>query len=169
MSVFIPNVGERPQMLKVTIPGFEVLNLEYLVLDYNGTVAVDGVLRSGVSEKMAAIAKFMQIYVITADTFGTAQEELRNHSVMLKILSSEDHMAEKCAFVESIGAEAVAAVGNGNNDAAMLKAAKVGVAVTGGEGCSVLAARSADILCSSIDRALELFVNPDRLKATLRR
>ncbi|TCS78345.1 hypothetical protein EDD59_112106 [Muricomes intestini] len=28
--------------MKVDIPGYKILNLEYLLLDYNGTIAVDG-------------------------------------------------------------------------------------------------------------------------------
>jgi len=35
-------------MIEVAVPGFKNLALEYLVLDYNGTLAVDGMLVEGV-------------------------------------------------------------------------------------------------------------------------
>jgi len=37
-------------MIEVNIPGYKVLQLEYLVLDHNGTLAVDGILMPGVKE-----------------------------------------------------------------------------------------------------------------------
>ena len=50
----------------------------------------------------------------------------------------------------------------------MLKAAKIGVAVCLNEGCAADAVTSSDIFVSSIADGLDLFLNPKRLKATLR-
>ena len=36
-------------MIEIDIPGYKTLHLEHLVLDYNGTLAVDGVLIDGVA------------------------------------------------------------------------------------------------------------------------
>ena len=36
-------------MLTISIPGGATLDIEHLVLDYNGTLAVDGVLLPGVA------------------------------------------------------------------------------------------------------------------------
>ncbi len=41
-------------MLTVSIPGRETLELNYLVLDYNGTIAVDGALLPGVADTFSA-------------------------------------------------------------------------------------------------------------------
>jgi len=60
------------------------------------------------------------------------------------------------------------ALGNGNNDRRMLKAAGVGIAVSEGEGCAVDAITSADILVNGAMDALNLLLNTKRLKATLR-
>ena len=38
-------------MLSIAIPGFKNLSLAHLVLDFNGTLAVDGNLITGVSER----------------------------------------------------------------------------------------------------------------------
>ena len=35
-------------MIEVDIPGYRTLQLAYLVLDHNGTLAVDGILKPGV-------------------------------------------------------------------------------------------------------------------------
>jgi soluble P-type ATPase len=50
----------------------------------------------------------------------------------------------------------------------MLKAARVGVAVCLREGCAADAAKAAEVLVISAADALDLLLNPMRLKATLR-
>ena len=87
----------------------------------------------------------------------------------MRFLASEDHTLEKRSYVESLGAEGVFAIGNGNNDVGMLRAARVGVAVCLAEGCSGEAAAAADILVRSPLDALDLLLNTNRLIATLRR
>lgn len=56
--------------MKIEIPGYKVLNLEYLVLDYNGTIAVDGLIPGNVRERLNRLAERFRIYVVTADTHG---------------------------------------------------------------------------------------------------
>ena len=67
-----------------------------------------------------------------------------------------------------LGAENIVALGNGNNDRRMLKAAKVGIAVSEGEGCAVDALMAANIHVTRAVDALDLLLQPQRLKATLR-
>ncbi|MFA4886376.1 MAG: ATPase P, partial [Desulfotomaculaceae bacterium] len=59
-------------MLNIEIPGKEKLTIKNIVLDFNGTIALDGVLLPGVQEKLNALAVGLNIYILTADTFGTA-------------------------------------------------------------------------------------------------
>ena len=42
-------------MISISIPGSGSLNLDHLVLDYNGTLAVDGVLLPGVKETLQSL------------------------------------------------------------------------------------------------------------------
>ena len=68
-----------------------------------------------------------------------------------------------------IGAASVAAVGQGANDAGMLRAAAVGIAVMSPEGLAVETLHAADVVVSDILDALELLEKPIRLVATLRK
>ena len=70
--------------------------------------------------------------------------------------------------MKKLGAGSVVAFGNGNNDRRMLKIAKIGIAVSEGEGCSVDALMAANIHVRSAIDGLDLLLNPKRLKATLR-
>lgn len=155
-------------MFELDIPGFGSVRLEYLVSDFTGTLSVDGRLVPGVRERLNRIAEFLHIYILTADTFGRAAEELRGINCEVHILHGEDHDIQKEEFVKRLGPERVIAFGNGNNDRRMLKTARIGIAVMLDEGCSCDALRSADIMVKSIIDGLDLLLSPKRLKATLR-
>jgi soluble P-type ATPase len=43
-------------MIKIKIPGYKTLQLSHLVLDHNGTLAVDGILLSGVKERLKTLS-----------------------------------------------------------------------------------------------------------------
>ncbi len=155
-------------MLEIEIPVFGPVKLSHLVSDFTGTLSVDGELLSGVKEKLNEIAGILDLHILTADTFGKARNELEGVKCDIHILTGESHDIQKEEFVQKLGAGSVIAFGNGNNDRRMLKAAKVGVAVCLAEGCSRDAVVSADIVVSSTVDALNLIVNPKRMKATLR-
>lgn len=63
-------------MIEIEIPGFRVLQLAQLVLDYNGTLAVNGDLIEGVKSRLNQLTGSLSLHVITADTFGKAARAL---------------------------------------------------------------------------------------------
>lgn len=155
-------------MIAVAIPGFGRLELEHLVLDYNGTLARDGVLIAGVGERLARLAGELRIHVVTADTFGKARAALEGVACELCVLGPDRQDEAKLAYVERLGVTRCAAVGNGRNDRQMLGAAGLGIAVIQDEGASAEALTAARIVCPSIRDALDLLLHPLRLTATLR-
>jgi len=155
-------------MMSLRIPGFADLRLEHLVLDFNGTIAEDGVLLPGVAPLLAVIAKTLAIHVITADTFGHAAEQLVGARVRLTILPAEEQAEAKLNYIRELKADHVVAVGNGRNDRKMLEAAALGIAVIQREGSAFATAAAADIVVTSVVDALELLCHHQRLVATLR-
>jgi len=156
-------------MLTVEIPGYGQLALEHLALDLNGTLALDGEVLPGVAERLAALSPHLQIHLLTADTRGRGAATAASLAIRLHRLTPGDEAAQKRAFVESLGAERVAAVGNGANDAEMLVVAALGVAVLGPEGLARAAWQNADLVVPDFGAALDLLLHPQRLVATLRR
>ena len=154
--------------MKISIPGFGELKLEHLVMDYNGTLAIDGILIRGVKEALMALSEHMKLHVLTADTFGKAKAGLEGIHCRLSVLPKEDQQAGKLEYVKSLGVDDTVSIGNGRNDQLMLKASKLGIAVILEEGASVETIQSADVVCTSIISALALLSNPLRLTATLR-
>ena len=156
-------------MKKIEIPGFGTLHLRRLLLDYNGTLARDGKLLPGVEKRLLRLRRELEIFVVTADTFGSVAAEMEKIGVEATILQSDDHTVEKHDVLERLGADHTVAVGNGNNDALMLKYSILGIAILGEEGCALPALTSAELCCRSITDALDLLLHPKRLVATLRR
>ncbi len=155
-------------MIEIEIPGYGPLELRYLVMDYNGTLATDGKLIEGVETRLFELAGHLQIHVITADTFGLAQTYLKDLPLTLKIISAAEQGKQKWEFVRSLGASQTVAIGNGRNDRLMLKEARLGIVTVQNEGAALESIQAADIMVTHINDALDLLKNPLRLKATLR-
>ena len=58
-------------MIQVTIPGRDPLQIEHLVLRVDGTLALDGQVLPGVGERLGQLADYVEIHLLTADTYGT--------------------------------------------------------------------------------------------------
>ena len=155
-------------MIQIDIPGFEKLSLVHAVFDYNGTLAADGKMIKNVLKRLVKLGEQIDIHVITADTFGMAASQLKGIPVKLSILKKTNEDEQKQIYIQNLGADRVAAFGNGNNDRSMLQAARIGIAVIGKEGCSAMAIQSSDIIVTSILDGLDLLLQPLRCKATLR-
>lgn len=155
-------------MLEIKIPGFGHMKLTHLVSDFTGTLSVDGRLLPEVEDRLNRIGRFLSIHVLTSDTFGTARTALTNVHCTTSVLKGKYHDIQKEDYVSNIGSNSVVAFGNGNNDRKMLRAARLGIAVTESEGCAIDILMAADIHVTGIISGLDLLLNPKRCKATLR-
>ncbi len=155
-------------MKTIEIPYYKTLILEHVVLDYNGTIAKDGVLKVEVKALLPELCENYTVHIITADTFGSVKAQMEGFDVVIKVLQTDNHIAEKAAYVDVLGKEHCIAVGNGNNDAHMLQNAILGIAIVGDEGCATPTLLQSDIGCKEIVDALDLLLNDKRLIATLR-
>jgi len=156
------------KIIEINIPNYKKLVIKNIVLDYNGTIAKDGILKKRVKKLLALLSQEYTIHIITADTFGSVKQELSGFDVTVKVLKSTNHTQEKKDYIKKLGKKSCVAIGNGNNDALMLKSADLGIAIVGDEGCASQTLMWSDLICNSISDALELFVNKKRLIATLR-
>ena len=154
-------------MFTVEIPGRGRLEIAHLVLDLNGTLAVDGVVPASVVDRLRALSNGVRVHVVTADTFGTAAK-LRGLDIQVQVLPVGDQVEAKAVFVRALGAAHTIAIGNGSNDEGMVREAAVGIAIVGREGASARTVLAADIVVARVEDALDLLLIPQRLVATLR-
>ena len=154
--------------MRIDIPDWGSVDIENIVFDLNGTIATDGRVPLEVKEKISSLSDQAKIYILTADTQGTANEEILGMNAELIKIPGEDSKQRKFDFLKTLNLEMTVVIGNGSNDQLILKEAALGIAVLGDEGVSVSAIKSADIVVKNIQNALDLLLKPKRLIATLR-
>lgn len=153
-------------MLKIDIPGRETLEIESLVLDYNGTIAVDGEIPAELKPRLETLSNSVKIYLLTADTYGTAREQCAALPLAVKTFPKEGAGKHKADIVKSL--PRTCCFGNGFNDIEMFKAADFAVAIMESEGMCAGLALHADVIVRSAEDAFDLLLQPNRLRATLR-
>ncbi len=155
-------------MIRIEIPGIKTVEVHHLVLDYNGTIALDGTLIPGVKEMLNGLSEKLEVHIVTADTFGKAAENLKGVNCTLTLINSPDQRSFKKEYVMKLGKEITVSVGNGANDEYMLAESAIGIVLIQKEGACSKSVMSADIVCGSILEAIDLLNNPLRIAATLR-
>lgn len=154
--------------MDIEIPGKDMLNIRYLLCDYNGTLAEDGEVLDGVKERFEVLAEQLDIIIITADTHGTVREMVSDLPCKVHVIGPFAQDEEKKSFLVELGAESTITIGNGFNDRLILQEAAVGIGLIMKEGAAVQALLQADVVCKNILDALDLLIIPSRLIATLR-
>jgi P-type E1-E2 ATPase len=156
-------------MIELSIPGRQPLRLQHLVSDVNGTLALDGTLIDGLPKRIASIRDRLTVHLLTADTHGRQSVIDQQLGFTAARLTPGFEDAQKSRFVETLGADSVVAIGQGANDALMLKSAALGICILSPEGAAVSTLMAADIVVPNIMAAFDLLDKPLRIVATLRK
>ena len=156
-------------MKEITIPGRGNYRLRHLVLDLNGTIALDGKIIEGVEERLNQLSSILNICIVTADTYGSARQLEENLGIKIYRIERGKEDAQKLTLVQELGKENTTCIGNGSNDASMLRECILGICIAGQEGASIEAVTKSDLIVANINDALDLLLKPTRLIATLRR
>jgi P-type E1-E2 ATPase len=156
-------------MIELSIPGRGIIRLEHLVSDVNGTLAVDGQLADGLGRILSSLQDRLEIHLLTADTHG--RQDIIDGQLNLQAIRIQpgNESQQKANYVNRLGAENVIAIGQGANDADMLKSAAIGICLLSVEGTAVETLLSADLVVPDIYTALTLLERPLRLVASLRK
>ncbi len=163
------NILYNTPMIELNIPGRGTIKIEHLVCDVNGTLAVDGQLLEGLVRILTSLRDRVTLHLLTADTHGRQQTIDQQLNIQAVRVKQGDEAHQKATYVEKLGPERVVAIGQGANDAAMLKAAAIGISILSSEGAARETLLAADLIMPDIFAALELFEKPLRMVATLRR
>ena len=156
-------------MIGVTVSGRGKLRLEYLILDLNGTIALDGEIIGGVAERINQLSQLLDIFIVTADTRGNAEKLTKDLKAKLHKIKPGEENAQKLALVLKLGKDKTVSIGNGSNDVSMLKESAIGICILGKEGASTEAVMASDLVVSDINDGLDLLIKSERLVASLRR
>ncbi|MBZ0263658.1 ATPase P [bacterium] len=158
-------------MIRLSIPGSESYQISSVICDMNGTLAVDGVMNKAVMDRLRRLSNTVEVTILTADTFGTAdryESELGVTVKRIRTVPKEEVQAKREVVIQA-GAANTVFIGNGANDVEAMETAVFSIGVMGKEGIYRRTLEVADMVVYSGEDALDLLLNPTRLIAGLRR
>jgi soluble P-type ATPase len=152
--------------MKYDIPGQEPFTIRTIILDLNGTLSVAGVVPEGVKERLGKLKELgFKLVLFTGNTRGDADELAGRLNIEWKLAKSAD---DKRDLSTQLGPDECASIGNGRIDLELMKVVRLRIVTLQAEGVHVQTLLSSDIIVPTINDALDLFIDQQRLIATLR-
>lgn len=154
--------------MRIFIPGDESpLQLDSLILDLNGTLAVRGKVVDGVKERIDEIRRrdLLKMFLFTGDTQGNGARIAAELGLDIRITKNADEKRDEAL---KLGADTCATIGNGRIDAKLFQAVRLRIATLQAEGVHTETLRHADVVIPTITDALDLFLDEKIMIATLR-
>ncbi len=154
-------------MITIQRPGQSNLEIEYILIDFEGTLAQDRRVHPKAKDKINLLSKRAKIYILTAEGKEPVEEALRKVKAEIKYLTQGESSQRKLDLLRQLGPAKTVAIGNGIDDVPMIEEAALGVCILGKEGISSEAMKKADVVFMNILDALDFLLKPLRQKATL--
>jgi len=154
-------------MISIQRPGQEPLEIEFILIDFEGTLASGQKVHPKAKDKINLLSKRTKIYILTKSKKEEAEEVLRRVKAEIFYLKEGEASERKLDLLRRLGPTKSVAIGNGVDDAPMLEEAGLGICVISKEGASAEAMKRADVVVSDILDALDFLLKPLRQKATL--
>ncbi len=154
-------------MISIQRPGQEPLEIDIILIDFEGTLASDRRVHPKAKDKINLLSKRVRIYILAKEEKERVTEVLKRVKAEIVFLKEENTSREKLNLLKQLGAGRTAAIGNGADDVLMVDEAGLGICIIGREGAAGETIQKADLVFPDIVDALDFFLKPLRQKATL--
>ncbi len=154
-------------MIYIQRPGQEPLEIDFILFDFEGTLASDRRVHPKAKDKINLLSKRAKIYILTKEEKERVEEVLKKVNAEIVYLTGEASSPKKMDILHQLGATRTVAVGNGADDGPLMEESGFGLCVIGKEGASSGAVKNADVVFTDILDALDFLLKPLRQKATL--
>jgi soluble P-type ATPase len=154
-------------MITIQRPGREPLQIDFILIDFEGTLAADRRVHPKAKDKINLLSKRTKIFVLTNGEAEAVAGTLKKVKTEIVYLVEGEASTAKLDLMKRLREPRTAAIGNGADDGPMIEGAALGICVIGREGASGETLRKADVVVTSILDALDLLLKPLRQKATL--
>ena len=154
-------------MITIQRPGQSNLETEFILIDFEGTLASDRRVHPKAKDKINLLSKRTKIYILTAEQKEQVEEVLRKVKAEFIYLTQGESSQKKLDLLRQLGPNRTVAIGNGADDVSMIEEAGLGICVLGKEGISSETLKKADVVFTNILDALDFLLKPLRQKATL--
>jgi soluble P-type ATPase len=155
-------------MITIHRPGRQPLNIEYILIDFEGTLASDGRVHPKAKDKINLLSKRTKLYIFANGEKTAVEERLRKVNAEIIYLADSEASRKKLDLLLQLGPASTVAIGNGADDAAMIGEAGLGICVLGKEAAAAETLGKADLVVTNILDALDFLLKPLRQEATLR-
>jgi soluble P-type ATPase len=154
-------------MITIQRPGQEPLKIEFILLNFEGTLATDRRVHPKAKDKLNLLSKRSKIYILAKGEQEAIREILKKVKAEVIYLTEGEVSQGKLDLLRQVVAARTVAIGNGVDDAAMIEEAGLGICIIGVQGTSSEAIKKADVVFSDILHALDFLLKPMRHQATL--
>ena len=154
-------------MITIQRPGQEPLEIEFILIDFEGTLASDLRVHPKAKDKINLLSKRTKIYVLTKEEKEVSEETLRKVKAEIFYLTEGEASQRKLSLLRQLGGNRTVFIGNGADDAPAIEEAGLGICVIGKEGASSEAMKKAGVVVLNILDALDFLLKPLRQKNTL--
>ena len=154
-------------MIIIQRPGQDLLEMDFILMDFEGTLAQDRRVDPKAKDKINLLSKRMKIYILAKGEKEVVEDVLKKVKAEVIYLRERETAQRKLSLLQQLGARRTVAIGNGVDDAPMLEEAGLGICILGREGASVEAMQKADVVVTNILDALDFILKPLRQEATL--
>jgi len=154
-------------MLTIQRPGQEPLEIDFILIDFEGTLAPDSRVHPKTKDKINLLSKRTKIYILTTEEKERVEETLKKVNAEIIYFTQGESSQKKLDLLRQLGSIRTIAVGNGADDGPMMEEAGFGLCVIGKEGASSEVMKNADVVFTDILDALDFLLKPLRQKATL--
>jgi soluble P-type ATPase len=153
--------------MQYDIPGQGQLMIKTIILDLNGTLSVGGAVPEGVKPRLDTLKELgFGVLFFTGNTRNDADDLARMLGIEWKLAKNAE---DKRNLALGLNPETCASIGNGLIDLELMKVVKLSIVTLQAEGVHVQTLLNSDIVVPTIHDALDLFIDSQRLIATLRR
>jgi soluble P-type ATPase len=154
-------------MITLQRPGQEPLEIDFILLDFEGTLASGRRVHPKAKDKINLLSKRTKIYILTKGEKQGVEEVLKKVKAEIIYLMEGECSQKKLDLLRQLGALRTVAIGNGVDDAPMIEEAGFGICIMGKEGTFSDVMEKADVVFTDILDALDFLLKPLRQKATL--
>ncbi len=152
--------------MKYNISGVGEMEINTIVMDLNGTLAIRGEVVKGVKEKLSELkGKGFKLILVSSDQRGNAKEISKELEIEFYAAKT---LEEKAKFMQNLNTENVAAIGNARVDIGLFSNAKLSIATLQAEGIHAGIIKHVDIIVPSIIDALNLLLDKDTISSTMK-
>ena len=154
-------------MITIQRPGQKSLEIEFILIDLEGSLASDRRVHPKAKDKINLLSKRAKIYILAKGEKEKIEDTLRKVRADLFFPMEGETSKEKLNLLRKLGIERTVVIGNGVDDAPMMEEASLSICIIGKEGTSSETIKKADIVFTNILDALDFLLKPLRQENTL--